>query len=294
MRVRVAPVVSSGVWRRLVIVADVARRRRAVVHVTGDIHFAVFGSRPRSSVLTVLDCAAGGGAGLKGALFRRVWLRWPARRAGRVVAISHATAQELAAIAGIPVESVDVVPVPIDDALGAVDPPANPVPVLLCFSQTPNKNVERVIEAVAGLEVHLRIIGRLGEAALALLRATGASFDNGVGLTDADLAHWYAGCDLLLFPSLYEGFGMPIVEAQAVGRPVITSARAPMDDVAGGAACLVDPEDVVAIREAVERVLGDGGYREELVRKGFANRERFRPRAIAEQYAQIYRVLAAP
>jgi glycosyltransferase involved in cell wall biosynthesis len=85
---------------------------------------------------------------------------------------------------------------------------------------------------------------------------------------------------------------MPIVEAQATGRPVVTSARAPMDEVAGGAACLVDPEDVASIRAGIERVLRDEKYRGELVRAGFVNRERFRPAAQARQYAEIYREMA--
>jgi glycosyltransferase involved in cell wall biosynthesis len=99
-------------------------------------------------------------------------------------------------------------------------------------------------------------------------------------------------CDLLLFPSLHEGFGLPIVEAQATGRPVVTSDREPMTEVSGGAAVLVDPEDVASIRTGVLRVLEDHQLAAELVRRGRVNVGRFSASAVAAQYAAIYWELA--
>jgi glycosyltransferase involved in cell wall biosynthesis len=79
------------------------------------------------------------------------------------------------------------------------------------------------------------------------------------------------------------------VEAQAVGRPVVTSTLHSMPEVAGDGASLVDPFDVQAIRAALLRIIEDGEYRDELVRKGLRNVERFRTKYIAEQYAALYR-----
>jgi glycosyltransferase involved in cell wall biosynthesis len=97
---------------------------------------------------------------------------------------------------------------------------------------------------------------------------------------------------MVVFASLYEGFGLPILEAQATGRPVITSNFGAMKEAAGEGALFVDPYSVESIRSAILRIKNEPQLREELVRKGRENVARFRPEAIARQYAEIYRSLA--
>jgi len=82
------------------------------------------------------------------------------------------------------------------------------------------------------------------------------------------------------------------VEAQAVGRPVVTSNRCSMPEVAGDAACFVDPESIESIRRGVVRVLEERPYRESLIEKGLENVKRFAPARIAAQYADLYRTIA--
>jgi glycosyltransferase involved in cell wall biosynthesis len=98
----------------------------------------------------------------------------------------------------------------------------------------------------------------------------------------------YQDADIVSFPSTYEGFGMPILEAQAVGRVVVTSRVLSMPEVAGEGACFVDPFDPSSIRRGLEQVIGDGDYRQKLIQKGFKNVERFDAERIANQYREVY------
>lgn len=290
----VAPFESRGVLGRLATVADAARVRGDVVHITGDIHFAALARRRANTVLTVLDCGFIDDASPQArAVFERVWMRWPARHVARIIAISSFTADQVAELARVPRESIDVIDVAVDDAFIELAPltPVGP-PTVLCFAKTPNKNFGRAVDALGGLDVQLHVIGAVAGQDKAKLVATGLSFTNSVVLDDDAMHTAYQQADLVLFPSTYEGFGMPIVEAQATGRAVVTSNREPMTYVAGEGACLVDPEDAASIRAGVERVLGDATYRAELIKQGLENRERFRPGRAAEAHAQLYREVA--
>ena len=138
----------------------------------------------------------------------------------------------------------------------------------------------------------MRIIGRLEDEHRASLVTHGVAFTSASGLSDAAMRDEYAKCDMLVFASTAEGFGMPILEAQAVGRPVVTSQVSSMPEVAGDAAELVDPFDIASIRAGVRRVIEDARHREALVARGFENVRRFSPQAIAAQYAALYREVA--
>ena len=94
---------------------------------------------------------------------------------------------------------------------------------------------------------------------------------------------------MLVFVSTYEGFGLPILEAEATGRPVLTSNIMAMPEVAGDGACLVDPYNITAIRKGTLKVINDSSYRKELVQHGFENVKRFRPEKIAAQYVELYK-----
>ena len=291
----VSPNFSQGLLPRLGNILTARRRRSEVNHITGDEHFLAFGLPRDSTILTVHDCGIlHCRKGVRRALLRLFWFTLPIARCRIVTTVSEATRRELVRFAGADPAKIRV----IHDCVGPEFIPQpgafdGGTPRILLLGTAPNKNLERVAAALQGMPCAVELVGAASGAHKA------AFADRGVRLTalgsvdDAAVLAAYGRCDLLLFASLHEGFGMPIIEAQAVGRPVVTSNCSSMPEVAGGSACLVDPLAPASIRAGVERVIRDREYRESLVAQGFKNVERFRAAAIAAQYAALYREIAA-
>lgn len=285
---------STGLLPRLKDMWAARAAQGDVNHVTGDVHYLVLLLDPRRTVLTVHDLVVLGRLrGLKRFVLWLFWFWLPVRRSRAVVAISETTRQALLASVRCDPAKVRV----IHNSVSAEFQPApksfdEACPRILQIGTKPNKNLERVAAALQGLTCRLVVVGELAAAQEAVLHRHGVAFENRVGLTREELLGEYVAADLVLFASTYEGFGLPIVEAQAVGRPVVTSNVSSMPEVAGEGACLVDPFDAASIRAGVDRVIGDARYRAGLVERGFANAARFSAAAVAERYAELYREIA--
>lgn len=282
---------SRGVLRRLLDALAARQRAGDINHVLGDVHYLTWFLPRRGSILTVHDCVSL--EHTRGARRFLLWLLWywlPLRRVEHVTVVSEYTRKSLARWVPGARPDVSVIPPPVSPQFGPH--PAAPRGErlrLLHVGTSPNKNLARVIEACRGLPVTLDIIGRLDRACAARLGELGVAYENRAELGDAELLEAYRRCDALIFASTYEGFGLPILEAQAVGRPVITSRACSMPEASGGAACLVDPFDVDDIRRGIRRLLDDPEYAEALVRFGYENAARHAPERVAAAYAELYR-----
>ena len=106
-------------------------------------------------------------------------------------------------------------------------------------------------------------------------------------VSDEDKFYLLANADVFLFPTFYEGFGLPILEAQSVGTPVITSDVSSMPEVADHSAVLVDPKDVNAIAEAAHKLISDESYKNDIIQKGLENVKRFSWEKCAREVADI-------
>lgn len=232
-------------------------------------------------------------------------------RDATVIAVSETTRGAAVDLLSLPTGAVRVIPPVLDSVYR---PPGDPTqgrevaarlalrsPYLLHVgSLEPRKNLAGVIAAFEVLSADLRrdlklvVVSSGGwrerevRARLdAMVRAERALVFG--GLTAYELAAIYSGAEALVYPSLVEGFGLPVAEAMACGTPVVTSDRSSLKEISGNAAVLVDPDDPSAIAAGVERILRDSSLRNQLVERGLATCERYSRSRVIPSVLGLYR-----
>lgn len=289
------PYPSRGIVSRLRNMFFTARIRADVVHITGDIQYCALAVRPSRCLLTVLDLASLRRlTGWRRRILLLLWYRLPVRRVAAVSTISGAVRDELLRMLPDAREKTTVIGCPVGNEFApepgrSLDSEGFQV---LMVGTSPNKNIERVAKALQGLRLHVHVVGRLNGEQRRLMDRLGLSWTKTESLSDSQMRAAYLRSSVLVFASTYEGFGLPILEAQACGIPVITSSIPPMCDVAGDAAVFVDPHDITSIRRAVEAVMGDAALRASLRDAGLLNAARHSLGSVAGQYAETYRRLS--
>jgi glycosyltransferase involved in cell wall biosynthesis len=295
-------------WEQGILPFQLGREKIDIVHSLG--YVAPLAARSRQ-IVTVHDLnflSHGGWGTAQGRRILRFFVERNVRRADHVITISGFSRAGLISKLGIPPEKVSVTHEAAARHLENPDPaarshydPAGGTPYILAFSALPmHKNIARLVRAFEQIQDvvphSLVVVGNLPgnpEYRRRLEAKAGRRIHFTGYLSDADMAAALKGASLLAFPSLYEGFGLPVIEAQQAGIPVTCSAVAALPEVAGAGAHYFDPLSVESIAAALRKCLLDADLRETLVREGYENARRFSWEKTARETLAIYEATGA-
>ena len=296
-------------WEQLALPVELARRRVDVLHALGFVSPCAWRG---PTVVTVYD--------LSFLRYPRVFNRGnrlylsrftppSLRRATRVIAISEHTRQDVIQLCGVPPERVTTIHLAADERFHPADPAEivrfrarRGLPdryILYLGTLEPRKNVSTLVRAYAelrraGITDHALVLaGARGwqyEPIFALVRELGLEqqvlFPGFVAAEEQAL--WYTAAQIFAFPSLYEGFGLPLLEAMACGTPVVASTSSSLPEVVGDAGILVEPTDVGGLASALRDVLENDALRRRLREAGLVRARTFSWRKMAEETVRVY------
>jgi glycosyltransferase involved in cell wall biosynthesis len=273
-----------------IIEAYLRQNNKHITHITGELHFLNLLMRRRRVVLTVLDCGMmNRKTGFSKYIVKWLYLIAPVKKAALVTAISEVTKNEIIQYTGCKPNKIKVIPVAVNPMYQPTFKIFNSItPTILHIGTGYNKNLKNLINALSGIDCLLIIVGKLSEDHLQLLKENCIIYRNDYNITDEQMLNNYINCDILSFISTFEGFGMPIIEANSIERVVITSNISSMPEVAGNAACLVNPYDIEEIKNGVLNIINNESLRHQLIENGRINKLRFQPNSIADMYYNAY------
>lgn len=309
LKVKIIPEFITPLWDQLILPWQI-RKERINLFYSPYYKVPIFSSA--KSIITIYDVypiVDQANQGMKARVIR-FWYWLMARNVARIITSSSYSKEKIEKLLKIAPSKIRIVygdvehrfkPFPRDEALKILGEryPSIKDFMLYVGSLWPNKNLVRLIEAYHQLPKELKgkyqllICGRKNRFYGGLLRLVKKSglaervvFIDFVG--DEALPYLYSGASAFVFPTLHEGFGLPVIEAMACGTPVVTSNVTSLPEVAAGAAILVDPYKVDEIKQAMIKVLTDSALREDLIKQGLERSRRFTPEQTAEQILKVF------
>ena len=302
--------------------ASVASARRQGVNLLHVPYFSAPLVRPCRTIVTIHDVITLLLPEYRDRLANRLYtavISAAAVRAEAVIAVSEYSRKDIARVLGIPLERISVIGNAVEDHYQPVRDERRLAEirdryglperfVLYGWGFDSRKNVLRLIDAYGALPISLRrtyplvLAGRPQMVAHPLYPDPGSRIES-LGLADAvlrigevreeDKPALYSAATLFVFPSLYEGFGIPLLEAFACGTPVLSSDASSLPEVAAGAACLVDARQTAAITESIGDLLNDAGKLRELSERGLDRARHFSWERVVKETVDLYHRVAA-
>mgnify|MGYP005839586467 CR=1 FL=1 len=281
----------NGILGRIKNIFFAKKTKAQINHITGDVNYIAIGLPRQNTILTIHDVfSALKGNFIKKNIIKFFWFTIPLKKVKYITTISQTTKNQVIKVFKVDKNKIFVIPNCFDQKfLNPTKDFNKQCPRILFVGTKWNKNLERTIVSLYNIKCVLIIIGKLTTEQINLLNKYKIKYENYFEVDQDQLIEIYKNSDMLLFPSTNEGFGMPIIEAQAASVPVITSNIEPMKQVAGNGALLVDPYDAISIKNAVEKIINDDVLRKKIVEQGSENVKNYHPSAISEKYYQLYK-----
>ncbi len=283
------PKYSKGLFGRLYNILFVFTLRKSLLHLSGHDNYIFSIPFFKKTVLTIHDLEGlHKYEGVKRWIYYFFWIKLPVKNASVITTVSTFSKNEIIENTKTK-KNIYLIHNPLTLPISYTPKKFNATkPRILHIGTKANKNLERLIHALSKLNCELVIIGQKSDQLLNQLNQAKIDFTFKSNLSNEEMVEEYKACDILVFVSTYEGFGLPIIEAQAAGRAVITANVASMPEVAGEGALLVDPYSVDDIREGIVKLIEDEDFRESLIQRGLENVKRVDAEEIAKQYREVY------
>lgn len=280
-----------ALWRNTrYVLKYIHSKKYDVIHITGTENYLLPFLRNYKTVVTVhdLNSFSNNTSGIRLKIKQIVFVK-TIKLANIITFISDRSKTETQQVINMNVNQDVVIHNPIDPQYRYTYKDFNyQQPTILHIGTKDNKNLSRVIESLIDIPCKLNIIGLLSQEIKDKLSFNNIKYINSSNISDNEMLKAYEECDIVSFPSTYEGFGMPIIEGQAIGRVVVTSSISPMKDVANNSAILVDPFCVESISNGFKKAVE---HQEKYIRLGLINVSRFELNYIVKQYYSQYEKL---
>ena len=291
IKFKICPLKSNGFFKRIYLCIWAFFNQGHINHICGDINFISIFMSKRRTINTFLDFYSMQRLqGIKRLIYYIFWVKIPYLKSKNLITISNKTLRELNNFIEINnKKNIHIIGISVSQNFKKkIKNQISKVPKILVIGTAINKNILNIISSLKNIFCELTLIGELNNEIIQELIRNKINYKNLVSINKRKLINEYINSDMLLFPSNYEGFGVPILEAQSVGRPVITSKFQPMRNVAGNAAIFVNPGKISEISKAVKIIVNNQKLRKSLIKKGFNNIKRFKKEIILKEHLKVY------
>ena len=275
-------------------IINILKTNAQIIHITGDINFLSIFTRilNKKTILTIHDIGHFKNLkGLKKIVYFIFWIQLPILFSNIVTSISKYTINDIDKILLFKKNKIKLVYNPLQKNFKFFPKLFNYTkPIILIVGTAIHKNIEVTINAVKGLNCELLIIGKLSNFQKVQLRTAGIKYINKYNLNDEELLNCYKSSDILSFQSKHEGFGLPIIEAQAVGRLVLCSKYCSIPEIASNGAIYCNADDINDIKEKLNFIFDSQNkhFIDKLIQNGLINVKNFNSKIIANNYLSFY------